>query len=179
MEDEGAKALELDVRRELHDLIEASPGLHFREVQRRTGLAVGSLQYHLEYLEKKHMIRAERQGKFVRYFTVRGQQLGEQQTTMALLRQRSPRKIILTVLQKGPINNFALAQEAGLSPSTTSFHTTKLVDAGVLQKKRSGKETHYFIEDKDGVARLLKQYRSTFVDELVDNFVEIWDELQV
>ena len=50
--DDFEEALALEVRRKIYEEIKASPGLHFRELQRRVGLATGSLQYHLDYLAK-------------------------------------------------------------------------------------------------------------------------------
>ncbi len=94
------KALQLDVRKRIYTEIERAPGLHFREIQRRTSLAVGSLQYHLDYLQKHHIVRTQSEGKFVRYYSVRGEQVGEGpqmvsgQNTMAFLRHESTRKII-------------------------------------------------------------------------------------
>ena len=107
-DDEGfARALQLDVRRKIYEIVEQSPGLHFREIQRRSGLAVGSLQYHLDYLQKHHILRTQNEGKFVRYYAVRGPQVEEAndqtqagQKTMAFLRHESTRKIILFLLKE-------------------------------------------------------------------------------
>ena len=48
------QVLALGVRREIFELIKQSPGLHFREIKRRTNLAIGALQYHLNVLEKNN-----------------------------------------------------------------------------------------------------------------------------
>ena len=53
------RALALETRRKLFDEIRAFPGIHFRELRRRTGLAIGSLQYHLDVLCKARLVRAE------------------------------------------------------------------------------------------------------------------------
>ena len=48
------EALKLDIRKKIYNTVKKNPGLHFREIQRRVEIATGALQYHLDYLQKKH-----------------------------------------------------------------------------------------------------------------------------
>lgn len=177
------KALQLDVRRKIYDVIEHSPGLHFREIQRRCELAVGSLQYHLDYLQKHHIIRTQTEGKFVRYYSVRGRQVGEGQTheigqkTMAFLRHESTRKIILFLLSQKRANNERIAEEIQLSPSTTSWHLDKLVEAGVLIRQREGRKSFFELVNASAAQQLLITFKKSFLDQAVDNFVEFTETL--
>jgi len=170
-------ALGLSVRNRIYGVIKKSPGLHFREIQRRTGLAVGSLQYHLDYLKRAHLIRTEKDGKFTRYYSIRGKQLGENTKIMSLLRQESVRKIVLFLLTNKRTNNLAIAKAAGLAPSTTSWHLDKLSEAGLIKKSRRGRKTFFYLQERDRVSELLASYRKSFLDEMVDNFAAVWDEL--
>lgn len=177
------KALQLEVRRKIYDVVERSPGLHFREVQRRTNLAVGSLQYHLDYLQKHHILRTQTEGKFVRYYSVRGPQVGEGpqhttgQTTMAFLRHESTRKIILFLLQQKRANNERIAEEIQLSPSTTSWHLDKLVEANVLTRERVGRKSFFTLTNPEAAKQLLVTFKHSFLDQAVDNFVSLTQEL--
>ncbi len=177
------KALQLDVRRKIYDVIEHSPGLHFREIQRRCELAVGSLQYHLDYLQKHHIIRTQAEGKFVRYYSVRGRQVGEGpaheigQKTMAFLRHESTRKIILFLLSQKRANNERIAEEISLSPSTTSWHLDKLVEAGVLKREREGRKSFFELVNPAAAQQLLITFKKSFLDQAVDNFVEFTETL--
>jgi predicted transcriptional regulator len=177
------KALALDVRKRIYETIESSPGLHFREVQRRTSLAVGSLQYHLDYLQKHHIVRTQIEGKFVRYYTVRGPQMGEEgqnefgQKTMAFLRHASTRKIILFLLTQKRANNEAIAEEIKLSPSTTSWHLDKLVEAGILVRQREGRKTFFTLTNPESAKKILVDFKQSFFDQAVDNFVELTQQL--
>lgn len=179
MENSSGKeeALFLDARQKIFNVIEQNPGLHFREIQRRTNFAVGSLQYHLDYLVKKHLIRIEKRGKFTRYYSVRGPQLGEAELTMSLLRQESLRKIIIFLLTKRRANNTRIAEALALSPSTVSWHLDKLVNAGIIEKKRKGRKIFYKLINPEQAAMLLQAFRKSFLDELVDNFVEVWEQM--
>lgn len=173
MEDE---ALNLDSRRKLYELIEENPGLHFRELERRTGIVVGSLQYHLEFLQKKHLIKSFRQGKFLRYYSVR-ESVVEEKAAMSFLRKPSARRIILFLLEKKKANNLEVSNAVNLSPSTTSWHLDQLVEEGVIGKEKRGRESLFFVVKPDEVVSLLIEHKKSFVDELVENFVEIWQEI--
>ena len=175
--EEAHAALALESRNKVYLIIEDSPGLHFRELQRRSGMAVGALQYHLDTLQKNHLIRVEKQGRFNRYFSVRGAQLGLQEKTMSSLRQESARKIIIFLLEKKAATNFEIAAAVQLSASTVSWQLAKLEEANIVSEKREGKQKLFFVNSPQETAQLLVSYKKTFFDVLVDNFVETWQTL--
>ena len=180
MQDEQlSEALALGARNKIYRAINKNPGLHFRELQRRTKIATGSLQYHIDFLLKRHLIKSEKTGKFVRYYSTRGPQLGTDQVTMGLLRQPSLRKIILFLLTKKRANNEKIAVAVGLSPSTVSWHMVKLVQGNIVEKRRVGRKTFFYIKEADNISALLSNYKKSFLDEMVDSFVDIWDEMQL
>ncbi len=169
-------ALNLESRRKIYDLIQKNPGLHFREIERRTGLAVGSLQYHLDYLQKNHLIKSFRQGKFLRYYSVK-ESVVEEKAGMSFLRKPSARKIILFLLEKKKANNFDISKAVSLSPSTTSWHLDQLVNEGVVEKEKRGRESFFYLIKPNEIASLLVEHQQSFVDELVDSFVEVWEKI--
>ncbi len=175
--EQGDEALELQARNKIYSTIAQNPGLHFRELERRTSLAVGSLQYHLDYLEKAHLIRKEKQGKFTRFFNVRDSELGQDEAILSLLRQEHLRKIVVYLLTNKKTTNFDIAKAMLLSPSTISMHLKKLTEANLIGSKRRGRKLKYFIVDPQRVAAVLIGYRKSFLDEIVDNFVNVWQEL--
>ena len=174
MDDELQQATQLDVRNKLYKTIDKNPGLHFREIQRRTEIATGALQYHLEYLGKKHLVRTVKEGKFVRYYSIRGKQLGENQKLMNVLRQDSLRKLLLFLLEKKRAPNTVIAQNIGLSTSTTFWHLNKLLEDNIVEKKVFRGKTVFVVSDPQRVAELLKEHKKSFLDGLVDNFVDAW-----
>ncbi|MDO8627705.1 MAG: winged helix-turn-helix transcriptional regulator [Candidatus Diapherotrites archaeon] len=175
----GSEALALKSRENVYKAIDASPGLHFREIHRRTGLAIGSLQYHLSYLEKYHLIRTEKDGKFIRYYSIRSRQSDEDKKFLSLLRQDTLRKIIIALLTRKGNNNLAISKYINLSPSTTSFHLDKLVVEGIIKKRSKGRKTFYYLNEPEKMKVLLKTHKTSFMDEVVDSFVEIWKEMDL
>ena len=74
-------------------------------------------------------------------------------------------------------NNEKIAAAVGLSPSTVSWHMLKLVQGGLVEKRRVGRKTFFYIVEANRIAGLLKSYKRSFLDEMVDSFVEIWEEM--
>ena len=173
---EEENPLALSTRKNIYGVVEANPGLHFREIQRRLDIATGALQYHLEYLAKFHFVRTERQGKFLRYYSTKTPSLGPNQRLMNALRQPPLRKILLFLLSKRHASVHRIAREVGLSASTISWHMHKLTDEQLVTRTSQKGQTVYAVTDKKSAAEFVKSYRDSFLDRLVDNFVTLWDQ---
>ncbi|MFH1255966.1 MAG: winged helix-turn-helix transcriptional regulator [Candidatus Diapherotrites archaeon] len=177
--DEQAQALELGARKKIYTEIKSAPGIHFRELQRRTGLATGSLQYHLDVLVKKHVVKVLKEKKFARYYTIREMIESFDAAALGILRQQSIRQIVLFLLQSKSksANNMDIAAAVSLSPSTVSVHLDKMVGVGLLKKERRGREVIFSLSDTKRTAELLVEHKKSFFDELVDNFAEVWQQI--
>ena len=167
-------AVALTPRDRIYSMIVRNPGLHFREVQRRTEIATGAMQYHLDYLKKKNLVREEKEGKFSRFYAVQADVVDSK--LMNLLRQESVRKIVLFLMNRRRATLPVISKTVGLGLSTTSFHMQKLLVGNVvLQKTISGK-VYFYLHDKESILLLLVEYKKSFLDSLVDSFVDLWEE---
>lgn len=167
--------LDLETRRRIYEQINKSPGVHFRELERRLKLVVGSLQYHLHYLEKKKLIVASNDDDYLRYFVI-DKNLNEKEIKiLSLLRRSSCRHILIQLLNNPDLNNKDLSLAVGLSPSTISWNLNKLVEAGVIERKKTGRISNFTIIDPTAVVELLICYKESFLDTLVDSFIETWE----
>ncbi len=167
-------AIKLDSREKIFSIIGENPGLHFREVQRRAEIATGALQYHLDYLKKKHLIREEKVGKFSRFYSIRAPEINTQ--LMSLLRQESVRAIVLFLMKRRRATLPQIAKEITLSVSTTGFHLQKLLESQVVLEKKYGRKNYYFLANKDAVLEMFVTYKDSFLDTLVDSFVDLWEK---
>jgi predicted transcriptional regulator len=167
--------LELETRRRIYEQIKKSPGIHFRELERRLHLVIGNLQYHLQYLEKKNLIVASNDKDYVRYF-VKDKSLNEtEKKIISFLRRSGCRHILLQLLSDPEINNKELSQSVGLSASTISWNLNQLVEAGIIERKKKGRMSKFTIVDSLTVVELLICYKESFLDTLVDGFIEMWE----
>ena len=164
----------LSPRDRIFSTIIQNPGLHFREIQRRVDIATGALQYHVDYLKKKHLIYEKKEGKFSRFYAHQEEKIDEK--LMNLLRQDQVRQIVLFLLTKRRATIKTIVNEMNISASTTKFHLKKLLDREVVIEKEQQGKTFYSLKEKEPIMVLLINYKESFLDALVDSFVDIWEE---
>lgn len=171
----GLPELQLPVRKRIFEVVSKFPGLHFREVQRRTGLATGSLEYHLDVLERAGTIKVEKRLFRLRLYPVDVAE-GEA-AVLSLIRQGNYRKTLLFLLKNPQASQGRIADFVRISPSTMSWYLKRLLDMQIVKSERNGRETRYSIVDYQMVARTLSTFRSSFSDRAVDNFLKTWEGL--
>lgn len=168
--------LQLEARKKIYECIVASPGLHFREIQRRLGMATGSLDYHLHRLHRSSLIRTEKDRKYLRYYPLTKNWDEEEKAILSLLRQKNLRHILVYLLEKkrGTPRNMAL--QLGISTSTLSWYLKNLSQQGVIDYAKKGRQRFYRVSDPEKIVKYLIVHKASFFDELVDRFIETWSE---
>ncbi len=161
-------------RDKIFSTIVKNPGLHFREIQRRVNFATGAIQYHIDYLKKKNLIREEKEGKFTRYYSI--QEKDTDTKIMNLLRQNQVRIIVLFLIDRRRATLNAISSATEMNSSTTIFHLKKLINAGIVKEETVKELTFYFILEKEPLMKILIIHKKSFLDSLVDNFVKLWEE---
>ncbi|MDH3365178.1 MAG: winged helix-turn-helix transcriptional regulator [Thermoplasmata archaeon] len=167
--------LDLANRKRLFECVRDCPGLHFREIQRRTGLPIGVLEYHLNYLVQKELLTLEKAENFSRYYPG-GQLSKDKQRILSVLRQEIPRGVVLYLLRNPGSTHTELLNSFTISGGTLSYHVKKLTTKGVVSAEKRGRESYLRVMNPDMVADLLIVYRRTFFDKLVDEFVARYTE---
>ncbi len=167
------KILEIKLRKRIYDIVRQFAGSHFREIQRRSGLATGTVQHHLHALVKHGLVRETKQGQYSIYFP-RELPAGNERVLSAL-RQESIRNILLILIIQEPRTNEEIVKLVNLSPSTVSWHLKILQARGIVHAQREGRKTFYRLAcDKQEIKDLLITYQESFFDKLVDHVVEMW-----
>ena len=92
------------------------------------------------------------------------------------MRQKSVRRILLYLLEYKNCNHEQLVKSVDLSPATVSWHVKKLVDSKIVDKEVVGRNSFYSINDPELVKKTLVTYRESFLDKLVDRFIEMWEK---
>ncbi len=166
--------LDLEMRRRIYECIEQNPGVHFREIQRRTGIAIGSLDYHLHYLHRHGMIRVEKDRKYVRYFPLTKTWTDEEREILSLLRQEKIRRILVYMLQKKNANPQDISATLGIQSSTLSWYLKNLSAKGIIRYVKRGRHRFYAVSNPESIMQYLIAHKKSFFDEMVDRFIETW-----
>ena len=167
------KLLEVGIRQKLFTLISESPGIHFRDAQRRTESSTGNLTYHLDCLVKAGLLTTVRDGKYLRYYAFT-EKSTEEKRILEMARRKTDRNILLLLLQNETNTNEELSKILNLSPSTISWHIKKLIETNILSVKAEGRRVFYSVNNQELVSGILIKYKESYLDKLVDRFVEIW-----
>lgn len=166
--------LDLESRRTIFQTVSDNPGIHFRDLLERLEYAQGTLQYHLRELEKADLLEPEDDGKFTRYYAA-GEFDETDRTVINALRREYARRIIAHLAAEGPQTTSGLADRLERSPSTISWHLSKLDDAGLVERDREGRSVYYELTDPDRVTYLYTIYRKSLKDRVVDRLFDLWD----
>jgi predicted transcriptional regulator len=170
------EALDLESRRRIYQSISKNPGTYLREMERDLGMQPGLLAYHLDYLEKRQLLRAEDDGYRKRYFPSDRFRLKDRKV-VSLLRLESPRRILMHLLMSGSTSFGQLQTAMGVSKSTLSYHLKRLTEAGVVRARRVERETTYSVDEPEEVADILISIKESLESDVVDRFVDIWRKL--
>ena len=174
VEEREEKALALDVRKNIYELVRKFAGCHFRELERKSGLATGTIRYHLTYLVKQGLLSEVKESNSVRYFPKLFR--SENKKLLALLRQQSIRRILVCILEKPGCNHEDIVAFVKLSPSTVSWHVKKLSGEGIITATKQGRKTLFkLLVPKEDVMKLLITHKESFLDSMVDKVIEMWE----
>jgi predicted transcriptional regulator len=166
--------LENEKRRKIYALVEASPGIHLRELQRALSMPLTTLDYHLSYMIRKKIIFGETEDHHKRYYTKPFDP--DDKKVLVALRQKRMREIVLIVLENGKAKSQLLAERLKLSHSTLSSYLKYLVNRNILAREKIGYENLYTVREEDRVAKVLIAYKPSFLDKLVDRVLDAWME---
>ena len=148
-------------------------GCHFREIERKSKLSTGSVNYHLSYLNKNGLIKEEKSGNNTRYFPKEFK--SENNKLLGLLRQKSIRRILVYIITNKNCYHEQIVSFVKLSPSTVSWHLKKLEEEKIIGFVKKGRKTYYnLLISKDEIVNLLIIYKEGFFDSLVNNVIETW-----
>ncbi|MFB6079572.1 MAG: winged helix-turn-helix transcriptional regulator [Haloferacaceae archaeon] len=166
--------LELDSRRAIYRYVAANPGVHFRGLLDALDYAQGTVQYHLGWLEDEGLVETSADGNYTRYYPADSFDEADR-AVMNALRREYARRIVAHLAADGPLSTAELSDRLDRSPSTVSWHLSKLDDAGLVEGERRGRSVVYELTDPDRVKRLYTVHRRTFTDRVVDRLFDLWD----
>ena len=149
----------IDNRKLIFDYVSDNPGSHLRKIARDLNVRLGTLRYHLDYLEKKGSIVSQKQNNLKMYF-VSGKLKPQEKTLTQLLQQKHFRDIIFALIESPDLTFSQIADRVSMSPSATSKYINILRDKEILSYKKIGREKKYHINDEKSIIELLKTYKN-------------------
>jgi predicted transcriptional regulator len=156
--------------------INGNPGIRYRELLRISNLSNGVLTYHLALLEKSDRIQVDRNEnkKMTRYYP--NNIPIEETNIIGCIRQDAARQIILFILENDLCTFDEIIEHTKKAPSTISWHLKRLKEAGIISIQH-GRYHLYHVINREMVAEVLRKYKQSFIDKVVDRYTETIEEL--
>lgn len=173
--------LELETRRSIFEMVSSSPGLHMREISRRCDLKLSLVEYHIRALMENDLIVSDMEDGYKRFYIsedlskARSGLTTRQKKKMHLLRQDVPLRIITVLLDLGPVPHKAILKKVEVSPSTLSYHLSRMKRAGIVKKARTEQGRCFVIIEPGEVLWLLMKGKIA-PPTVVDGFISTWEE---
>ena len=152
--------------------IQNNPGTHLRKIKKNLNYSMGTIQYHINNLEREQKIISKRKGFYKNFYHMEVNL--DQDEIMSILNLESPRRIILYLLAKEPCNHREIAQGIGLSSPTVSFHMKRLAELDIISIKYNGKFSIYSIKNKEMLVPLLGKYSSSTWNIMMSNMTDLF-----
>lgn len=156
-------------RERLLSLIRDNPGLHFRELQRRTGSAVGKLDYHLYQLERGGEISSRRDGKTLRFFFSGSDTILERRIAFHMRNGIAREFIIKAAANDKDVEAVHLNQKARQVLAA-------MEEDGIITTRTDNDRTTFSLTDRNVVIQFLKKYRESFIDSIAFSIFRLLDE---
>ncbi|MFQ5782394.1 MAG: winged helix-turn-helix transcriptional regulator [Nitrosopumilus sp.] len=152
--------------------IQANPGSHLREIKRELGMAMGTIQYHLDLLEKQGKILSERQNFRKSYFPI-GQFGENQRNVLKIIKQDTAREILLFIIEKKNPTQQEIVTKIQISAASVTWHLDRLKKTDIIYELRDGKYKHYYLKIKPTeIIQLIQNYHPTIWDQWSGRLIE-------
>lgn len=139
----------------------------------------GTLRYHIQFLQKKKLVRSKEQEGRKRYYSYDAPSIAINPPSPSI--SRFHRKF-LEIIEKNPgINQKQLSRKLKKNRFLVAYHIKGLVDMGLIRTDRIGKEAHYYRVSMD---ELKKRMILLLVDDLISEtmnekeFLELKEKIE-
>lgn len=162
----------MSLRDYIEKVISDNPGIHFREIQRKSGAAIGQLEYHLYQLEKMEKVSIKKDGKLKRYFLIEDTGFNDRKI-LYFLRNGVSRDIIMYLLENDSAKAESFMTGRRSRKEQTKEIIADMINQGILHTQSNGGEKIIFINEPDKVKAILKRFRESFLDSLSSNILSL------
>jgi DNA-binding MarR family transcriptional regulator len=152
----AADSADSDARSAIAGYLATTPGAHFSKIRDDLKLGTGEAQHHLRELVDEGAVESHKDGDYRRYFPAN--RFAEfEQVALATLRRKTPRHMIIELLENPGSTGTALADAIGVSRPTVSTHVNDLTTAGIVER-----DDGYHVRRPEMLITLIVQYADSF-----------------
>jgi predicted transcriptional regulator len=154
--------------------IESNPGCHLRQLKKELDLSMGTMQYHLNQLQKTGKIVSER-FNLHRYYFIAGLFKENERNILKILNQETSRQILMFILERKSPTQTDIVNYLKIAAASVNWHVKRLEELGIIIESREGKYRRYqlVVEHRD-IINILKNYHPTLWSLWSDRLAEMF-----
>ena len=158
----------------LLSFIQDNPGCHLRRVKRAMGISMGTVQYHLDKLEKMGKVTSTRRGLYKYYFPT-GLFKDNEKDILEVLTHETARKILMFILEQKSPTQTDIVNNVRISAGSISWHVNRLIAVNIIREIRDGRYKRYQLHESDAkyIITLLRNYYPSIWDKWSMRVVEM------
>ncbi len=156
----------------IEQIISENPGIHFREIQRKSGAAVGQVEYHIYQLERMEKISIKKDGKLKRYFLLDNTGFSERKI-IYFLRNRYAKDVIVYLLEHENVELSQFLNGRKSRQENMRQIISDMIEQGVIHSESRSTSSHLFLADPQMTKSVLKKFRESFLDLMSSNIMSM------
>jgi predicted transcriptional regulator len=154
--------------------IQENPGCHMRKIKKELNLSMGTVQYHVDRLEKMGRIVSNRYGLYKYHFPV-GIFGDREKELLQVLNQETAREILMFIIEQRNPTQTDIVNKIGISAASVNWHLTRLIDSQIIDEIREGKFKRYQLRGNSKYfGALLRNYYPNIWDKWSNRLAEIF-----
>ena len=169
---EDSSQVELDI----YNLIVDHPGCYLRSIKNKLGISMGSVQYHLDRLEKTGVISSSK--RFYKSYFPASIKDGLDKKILEVLSHERTREILLLIIEYKSPTQTQLSKIIGLSQTSVSWHCQRLLETKIIEEIKDGKYRRYQIiggnKECKRIMDLMKSYLPSIWNQWSDRLLELF-----
>lgn len=160
------EVLDNSYRQKILNLLETQRIMHLRELQRMLNCGMSILLWHLEVLEEFGLVKHEKFGHYIAYYSTSAPPTREDLLTYFALLNPTSRQIIETLSENPEVSARQLQAMTNIQIRLIRYHLRKQIDVGIINVKRENKASKFslnpeyapYIRKKIEISNLFLQY---------------------
>ena len=158
--------------------IQQNPGSHLRQIKREMNLSMGTIQYHLNLLEKNGKIISDKHALHRHYFPV-GMFETIERNMLKILNQETAREILMIIIEKKNPTQTDIVEAINISAPSVNWHLSNLLNLNIITESKDGKFKRYeLVGNADFVISLMKNYHASIWDKWSNRLAEMFLSLK-
>lgn len=141
----GGNVLDQGLRARIYEYIRQNPGIHLRGISSEMQVKMGTLRYHLNMLRQTHKIAVNGDAATVRFYENNGTYSMDERQVHKHLRNATTQAILSVLLDRPAATRQDLADAAGVTGPSVSWHMKRLEEDRIVIPRREGRMTAYEI----------------------------------